>query len=147
MTIVFLVGMLLYHIFYFSWMVLCREYMDWNTFFSDEVTMPHGFGNMLDDSQNDFYHPNQSDEMFAYHDGFGNQHEDPDNGLNINPPPPTWWPWLFQSFHDWWDMLISWQLIVYLCICMLCKWRKILFLGFFKLRWFVMLGSRFGEES
>ena len=49
--------------------------------------MPHGFGNMIDDSQNDFYHPNQSDEMFAYHDGFGNQHEDPDNGLNINPPP------------------------------------------------------------
>ena len=42
-------------------MVLSREYIDWNTFFSDEVTMPHGFQNM---------------------------HENPDNGLEIDPPPP-----------------------------------------------------------
>lgn len=67
-------------------MVLCSKYMDWNAFFSDEVTMPHGFGSMFDDSQNDFYHPNQSNEMPTNHDSLGNQHKDPDNGLDINLP-------------------------------------------------------------
>ena len=48
--------------------------------------MPHGFGSMFDDSQNDFYHPNQSNEMPTNHDSLGNQHEDPNNGLDINLP-------------------------------------------------------------
>jgi len=29
---------------------------------------------MLDDRQNDLYHPNQSDEMLADYDGLRNQH-------------------------------------------------------------------------
>ena len=66
--------------------------------FSDEVTLPHGFWNMYDDNHYDFYHPNQLDEMLAYqsnrmpadHDDLGNQHEDPNNGLHIDPP--TWLP-------------------------------------------------------
>lgn len=53
-------------------MVLCRELMGWNTFISDEVTVSHGFGNMIDDSQNDFYHPYQSNEMPTDYDGLGN---------------------------------------------------------------------------
>jgi len=42
--------------------------------------MPHGFGNMIDDSQNDFYHPNQVNEIHTYDIGLENQHEDLDNG-------------------------------------------------------------------
>ncbi|KAG4912386.1 hypothetical protein JHK82_052975 [Glycine max] len=68
-------------------MVLCRELMGWNTFISDEVTVSHGFGNMIDDSQNDFYHPNHTDEMSADHNGLGNHNEDPFNGLGIDPLP------------------------------------------------------------
>lgn len=60
--------------------------MDWNIFFFDVVTMPLDFGNMLDDNQNDFCHPNQTDQMLANYDGLGNQHEDPENGLDIDPP-------------------------------------------------------------
>ena len=49
---------------------------------------------MYDDNHYDFYHPNQLDEMLAYqsnrmpadHDDLGNQHEDPNNGLHIDPP-------------------------------------------------------------
>ena len=48
--------------------------------------MPLDFGNMLDDNQNDFCHPNQTDQMLANYDGLGNQHEDPENGLDIDPP-------------------------------------------------------------
>lgn len=39
--------------------------MDWNTFISIEVTMSHGWRNMIDESQNEFYHPNQADRMHA----------------------------------------------------------------------------------
>jgi len=31
-------------------MVLCRVYMDWNKFIFDEVTMPHDWGNLVDES-------------------------------------------------------------------------------------------------
>jgi len=31
--------------------------MDFNTFIFYEVTMPYDWGYMIDDSQNDFYHP------------------------------------------------------------------------------------------
>jgi len=42
--------------------------------------MPHDFGNMFDDSQNDFFHPNQSNEMFA--DQSDKMPEDPPNQPN-----------------------------------------------------------------
>ena len=38
------------------------------------------FGNMFDDSQNDFFHPNQSNEMFA--DQSDKMPEDPPNQPN-----------------------------------------------------------------
>ena len=101
-------------------MVLCKK----NTwigihFFPDEVTMPHDFGNILDDSRNDFYHPNQSDEMSADHDGLGNQHEDPDNGLDIDPSPLTWLPdfsnHLMTDEVCW--LVDNW---FYICVCVCC---------------------------
>ena len=41
-------------------------------FFPGQFAISHVFGNMLDDSQNDFYHPYQSNEMPTDYDGLGN---------------------------------------------------------------------------
>ena len=54
---------------------------------SDGEITKVNFISMIDDSQNDFYHPNHTDEMSADHNGLGNHNEDPHNGLGIDPLP------------------------------------------------------------